>query len=138
MSSITSGSSRGLRRTLGALALAASVLVRPCTAADVVISSESKAADVIALGFTEFKCTKGDPASLQFSPGTVTAWDLDFSGRFKINNRPQFDETSKAMFKEDGALAYVRGEYALDGDKFTLQCELIDLESGEKIVAKKY
>lgn len=107
-------------------------------AADVVITSEQKGAETIALGFTEFKCSKGDANSLAFNPGVVIAWDLDFSGRFKVKSAPVFDSTSKGMFKAEGALAYVKGEFTLDGDNVTLNTELIDLETGEKIISKKY
>jgi len=119
-----------------ALALAAAVL--PARAADVVITSEQKGAETIALGFIDFKCAKGDPNSVAFTPHGVIAWDLDFSGRFKVKTATQFDSASKLDFKTSGALAYVRGEYTLSGDEYTLQCELIDLDSQEKIIAKKY
>ncbi len=107
-------------------------------AVDVTITSEQKGAETIALGFTDFKCTKGDANSIPFNPGVVIAWDLDFSGRFKVKSAPQFDSTSKLMFKTEGALAYVKGEFTLEGDNFTLGCELIDLETGERILGKKY
>ncbi len=107
-------------------------------AADVVITSEQKGAETITLGFTDFVCTKGDAKSLAFNPGVVIAWDLDFSGRFKIKTSPLFDSTSKGMFKEDGALAYIRGQFELEGDAYNLQCDLIDLETNEKIIGKKY
>lgn len=116
----------------------AALCALPARAADVVITSEQKAAETIALGFTDFKCTKGDPNKLEFQPGTVIAWDLDFSGRFKLSSAAQFDTAAKVVMKQAGALAYVRGEYTLDGDNFTLQCELIDLETGERIIGKKY
>ena len=107
-------------------------------AADVVITSEQKAAETISIGFTDFVCTKGDPASLQFQPGTVVAWDLEFSGRFKLTQSSKFDSASKLIMAQDGALAYARGEYALEGGAYTLLCELIDLETGEKILGKTY
>jgi TolB protein len=107
-------------------------------AADVVITSEQKGAETITLGFTDFKCTKGDANSIAFNPGVVVAWDLDFSGRFKVKSAPLYDSTSKGMFKSEGALAYVRGEFTLEGDGYNLVCDLIDLETGEKIISKKY
>jgi TolB protein len=125
-------------RCAAALFLLAAACAPSLRAADVVITSEQKAAETIALGFIDFKCTKGDPNSLPFQPGTVVAWDLDFSGRFKLNSVAVFDTASKLAMKQAGALAYVRGEYALDGDNFTLQCELIDIDSGERIIGKKY
>jgi TolB protein len=107
-------------------------------AADVVITSEQKGAETIALGFTDFKCVKGDANALPFNPGGIVAWDLDFSGRFKIKSTAQYDSSAKNLFKAEGALAYIRGEYALEGNNYTLLCELIDLETGEKIISKKY
>jgi TolB protein len=110
----------------------------PAQAADVVITSEQKGAETISLGFIDFKCVKGDPNSVPFTPHGVIAWDLDFSGRFKVKTAAQFDTASKLDFKTAGSLAYVRGEYTLAGDEYTLQCELIDIDSQEKIIAKKY
>lgn len=107
-------------------------------AADVVITSEQKGAETIAIGFTDFKCLKGDASSLPFKPGVVIAWDLDFSGRFKVRSAPVFDSTTKGMFKSEGALAYVKGEYTLEGDNFTLNTDLVDIETAEKIISKKY
>lgn len=123
----------GLALACGVLALPA-----PAHAADVVITSEQKGAETIALGFIDFKCAKGDPNSIPFTPHAVIAWDLDFSGRFKVKTSAQFDSASKLDFKSAGSLAYVRGEYSLSGDEYTLQCELIDIDSQEKIIAKKY
>jgi TolB protein len=114
------------------------VIASAAFAADVVITSEQKGAETIALGFLDFKCVKGDPKSIQFQPHTVIAWDLEFSGRFKLRSAAQFDTAAKLLMKEDGALGYVRGEYGLEGKNFTLQCELIDIESGERIIGKKY
>jgi TolB protein len=107
-------------------------------AADVVITSEQKGAETIALGIVDLKCAKGDPGSVPFTPHSVLSADLDFSGRFKVKTAAQFDSSSKDYFKKDGALAYVRGDYTLDGDNFTMQCELIDIDSQERILGKKY
>ncbi len=107
-------------------------------AADVVITSEQKGAETIVLGFTDFKCAKGDANALPFNPGGVVAWDMDFSGRFKVKSTAQFDSAAKLLFKGEGALAYVRGEYTLESNNFTMLCELIDIETGEKIISKKY
>lgn len=110
----------------------------PVRAADVVITSEQKSAETISLGFIEFKCTKGNASAIPFNPGVVITWDLDFSARFKIKTAATFDSASKGDFKNEGALAYVRGEYSLEGDNFTLQCELIDIDTQERILGKKY
>jgi TolB protein len=126
-----------LRRLLLPL-LAVVLSVSPTRAADVVITSEQKAAETISIGFIDFKCVKGDPKSLAFQPGAVISEDLSFSGRFKVQTWSVFDSTSKNAFKQQGALAYVKGEYSLEGDNFVLQCELIDIDTQEKILGKKY
>jgi TolB protein len=107
-------------------------------AQDVVITSEQKGAEILVLGQTDFTCTKGNPKSLTFSPGDVLAADLDFSGRFRLQRAPSFTPAAKVLFSQEGALAYVRGEYALEGDRYALQAELVDLETGEVILRKKY
>lgn len=138
-----SGRERALRaasRTVLAVLLGASwfAVPVPLRAADVVITSEQKAAETIALGFLDFVCTKGNPASVDFTPHGVITWDLEFSGRFKVRGAPRLDDGAKSAMKEDGALAYVKGEYSLEGDNFTLNAELIDIETGERILGKKY
>jgi TolB protein len=107
-------------------------------AADVVITSEQKGAETLTLGFIDFICARGDANSVPYTPGGVISWDLDFSGRFKVKSAVRFDSTSKNDFKAEGALAYVRGEYTLEGDNFTLSCELIDIDTQERILGKKY
>lgn len=110
----------------------------PAQAADVVITSEQQSAEVVALGFTEIRCVKGDPASLPYLAGPVLHDDLLFSGRFKLTKAAQFDSSSKTLFQQDGALAYVKGSYTLDGGQFSLEVELLDLETQERILGKKY
>jgi TolB protein len=124
-----------------ALALALWLLAgafAPARAADVVITSEQKAAETIAIGFVDFICAKGNPSSVDYTPHGVITWDLEFSGRFKVRTTPRLDDAAKALMQEDGALAYVKGEYTLVGDEFTLVAELVDLETGERILGKKY
>ena len=107
-------------------------------AADVVITSEQKGAEVLSLGYVEFQCLKGDPKQASFPPGTVLVDDLTFSHRFKVQFSPTFDAAAKALFKQDGALAYLRGSYTLVNGQYTLDCELIDIDSGQVIVKKSY
>src|SRR5690606_30771875 len=61
-----------------------------------------------------------------------------FSGRFRVRRAPAFTPGAKVLFGEDGALAYVRGEYALEGERYALLAELVDLESGEVILRRRY
>ena len=126
------------RAALASLALAFSALWTPSRSADVVITLEHKAEEVLALGMIDFICAKGNASSVDFTPHGVITWDLEFSGRFKVRPAPRLDDGAKTVMKEDGALAYVKGEYTLEGDNFTLNCELIDLETGERILGKKY
>ncbi|HKP95044.1 MAG TPA: Tol-Pal system beta propeller repeat protein TolB [Fibrobacteria bacterium] len=142
-----SGGAFPWRRAASAVAFAASAFPfaslaclapAPAAAADVVITSENKGAESISLGFIDFICAKGDAKTIPFTPGGVISWDLEFSGRFKVRAASRFDSTSKGEFKADGALAYVRGEYTLEGDNFTLNCELIDIDTQERILGKKY
>jgi TolB protein len=107
------------------------------TAQDVVITSEQKGAEVLMLGLTEFTCTKGNPKSLTRVPGDVIAADLDFSGRFRVQRAPAATPAARVLFGEMGALAFVRGEYALEGERYTLQAELVDLETGEVILRRR-
>ena len=107
-------------------------------AADVVITSEQKGAEVIPLGYVEFPLTGGEGKSIPFLPGNVLVGDLEFSGRFRIQKANTLDSAAKNLFKQDGALAYLQGQYSLEGDQFNLNCELIDIETGEKILKKKY
>lgn len=137
-SSTTNNKVRGsLRR---ALVLSGLCLVTPWRGAaqDVVITSEQKGAEILVLGQTDFVCTRGNPRSLTFDPGKVLAADLDFSGRFHVRRAPSFTPAARVLFQEDGALAYIRGEYTLDGDRYVLQAELVDLETGEPILRRKY
>lgn len=107
-------------------------------AEDVVITSEQQGADVIALGRTDFTCVRGNPRAVPYNPGDVIGADLDFSGRFRVRKAPVFTPVAKALFLQDGALAYVRGEYALEGDRFSMTAELVDINTGEIILRKKY
>ena len=71
-----------------ALACAAPAL----RAADVVITSEQKGAETISLGFIDFKCAKGDPNSVPFTPHGVIGWeDHNFAGNlrdFEVTFKP--------------------------------------------------
>jgi len=141
MSSFTKASKSVPRA--GILAVAAAMLlgagsVTSPSAEDVVITSQQQGTDILALGQTEFTCVRGNPRLLQYNPGEVIGSDLDFSGRFRIRKAPVFTPVAKALFLQDGALAYVRGEYALEGERFALTAELVDLNSGEIILRKKY
>jgi TolB protein len=116
------------------LCLAASL----ASAADVIITSEQKSAEVIALGYVEFRCLRGDPKSVPYPPGTVLSDDLHFSGRFRVQFSPVFDSTARLLFKQDGALAYLRGGYAFEDGRYSLDCELVDIDSGQIILKKHY
>jgi TolB protein len=110
----------------------------PAFAQDVVITSEQKGAEILPLGLVEFTRRAESPRSPEREPAAVVASDLDLSGRFRLRRAPTFTKGAKVLFGEDGALGYVRGEYTLEGDRFTLQAELVDLESGEVILRRRY
>jgi TolB protein len=114
------------------------VAPRFVSAADVVITSEQQSAEVVALGFTDIRCVQGEPGSLPYLPGSVLKDDLEFSGRFKLTTAPQFDSSSKTEFKQAGALAYIQGKYTLVGSQFTFECDLLDIDTQEKILGKKF
>lgn len=126
----------GLAFSLFAAAL--SLTPRFASAADVVITSEQQSAEVVAIGLTEIRCVKGDAGLLPYQPGAVLHDDLDFSGRFKLTLSAQFDSSSKTLFKQEGALAYIKGQYTLEGGQFALECDLLDIDTQERILGKKY
>jgi TolB protein len=122
--------------TLALLVLGA--LRADAPAQDVVITSEQKGAETLMLGLVTFTSTGGNPKSLTARPEDVLAADLDFSGRFRVQRAPSFTPVAKALFGQEGALAYIRGSYSLEPGRHTLQAELIDLESGEIILKRRY
>lgn len=135
----TSSRPRALASALLLLGAAAGTLMTGSVRAqDVVITSEQKGAEVIALGQVAFACTKGNPRALSFDPGDVVAEDLGFSGRFRVRRLAVLSTAGRILLEQDGALAYVRGEYALENGRYALDAELIDLETGEVILRRRY
>lgn len=110
----------------------------PARAQDVVITSEQKGAEVLALGLVDFARRAEGPRAPERDPAAVIAGDLEFSERFRVRRAPSFTPGAKVLFAEDGALGYVRGEYALEATRYSLQAELVDLESGEVILRRRY
>jgi len=132
---------RGFAAWGGALALTCAVLGflrADVPAQDVVITSEQKGTETLVLGLVDFSVTGGNPKSLTQRPEDVLAGDLDFSGRFRVKRSPAFTPVSKALFGQEGALAYIRGAYTLEAGRHTLQAELVDLETGEIILKRRY
>jgi TolB protein len=107
-------------------------------AQDVVITSEQRGAETLVLGLVNFTVTAGNPKSLTQRPEDVLAADLDFSGRFRVQRAPAFSSVSKALFAQEGALAYIRGSYALEPNRHTFQAELVDLDTDEIILKRRY
>jgi TolB protein len=114
------------------------VIPKSIGAADVVITSEQKGAETIPLGMVDWTLTAGNSKDLSYVPGAVLFDDLNFSGRFKVRNIPQFDDAAREQFKADGALAYLVGEHAYEGGQFRFSARLLDIETDEEILAKKY
>jgi len=122
--------------TLALLTLGA--LRADAPAQDVVITSEQKGAETLVLGLTAFTCAAGNPKTLTQRPEDILAADLDFSGRFRVQRAPVFTPVAKALFGQEGALAYIRGTYTLEAGRHTLLAELVDLESDEIILKRRY
>jgi TolB protein len=123
---------------MGLLCGLALLFTQEIRAVDVIITSELRGAEVIVLGQTDFPCTQGNPRLLPYNPGDVIAADLDFSRRFRMERAPELTPEAQERFAEAGALGYVRGEYTLVGENYTLRAELVDLESGEVIIRRNY
>ncbi len=136
MNSFIKGSNLCLALVVTLVAVAG--MAEVCFAADVVITSEQQGSEVLALGYVEFNCVRGNPRAIPYPPGTVLTNDLTFSGRFKVRFTPAFDANSQALFKQDGALAYLRGNYTLENGRYTLHCQLVDIDSGQIILQKDY
>jgi TolB protein len=128
----------GVAALLGAAVVAVGLSGGPAHAQDVVITSEQKGAEVLPLGLVAFTRRAEAPRSPERDPADVIASDLDLSGRFRMRRAPTFTKGAKVLFGEDGALGYVRGEYALEGDRYTLQAELVDLGTGEVILRRRF
>jgi TolB protein len=107
-------------------------------AQDVIITSEQKGAETLVLGMTAFTVTAGNARTLTQRPEDVLAADLDFSGRFRVERAAAFTPAAKALFSQEGALAYIRGSYALEPNRHVFNAELVDLESGEIILRRTY
>jgi TolB protein len=110
----------------------------PACAQDVVITSEQKGSEVLPLGVVEFTRRAEGPRSPEREPAAIISSDLTLSERFRLRRAPVFTKGTKVLFGEDGALGYVRGEYTLEADRFTLQAELVDLQTGEVILRRRY
>lgn len=130
--------SRRLLAAALALCLLPFAVPRLAGAQDVVITSEQKGAEILPLGLVRFPITAGNANAVPYNPGEVIANDLDFSGRFRVRKMPAFNAAAKVTFETDGALAYVRGDYSLQGDRHALRAELVDLETGEIILRRAY
>ncbi len=111
--------------------------LRHVSAQDVVITLEQKDEETISLGYTDIKVIRGDASSVPFSTGDVIRNDLEFSGRFVLFHSSEYDAAAKKYFEENGALGYVRGTLAFEGDNFLLDAHLVDVSTDEVIVGKK-
>lgn len=125
-------------RLLAAAFLMVGGLRSEAPAQDVIITSEQKGAETLVVGMVGFTVTAGNARALTQRPEDVLANDLDFSGRFRVQRAGTFTPAAKALFDQEGALAYIRGSYALEPNRHVFQAELVDLESGEIILRRSY
>lgn len=107
-------------------------------AQDVIITSEQKGAETLVVGLTAFTVSAGNPRSLTQRPDDVLTADLDFSGRFRVRRAAALTPAARALLKEEGALAYIRGSYGIEPNRHVFHAELVDLESDEVILRRTY
>jgi len=104
---------------------------------DVIIKGKQNES-LLPLGFIEFKPHLGESKKLPLEPGNIIAKDLDFSGRVKILKVPNKDSITRNYLLLNKAYAYVSGSYLYQGNKVILNCYLIDTETQDLIIGKKY
>lgn len=90
--------------------------------------------DSIPIGVVNFKSTNENRLKENF-PWDVLANNLDFSGRFGVSQRAEFDS---AYFHGRGIGVYVDGEYTLDGDRIQVLCVLRDVGTRTQLISKRY
>ena len=90
--------------------------------------------DSIPIGIVNFRPTSANIIRENF-PWDIIANNLDFSGRFGVVQRPEFD---RAFFHERGIGVFVDGQYTLDGNNILLECVLRDVETGTPLITKRY
>ena len=107
-------------------------------AQDVVITSEKNITEKLPIGITAFQQKSTSKSNSSVNPRDVLLYDLDFSDRFKIFDIVKLDTINKKMLIDSQAMAYITGEIQWNGDGFQLECKLLDTESGDLILGKKY
>jgi TolB protein len=90
--------------------------------------------DSIPIGVVNFKSTNESRVRENF-PWDVLANNLDFSGRFGVVQRPEFDS---AFFHERGIGIYVDGEYTIEGTNIQIVCVLRDVGTRTPLITKRY
>jgi TolB protein len=90
--------------------------------------------DSIPVGVVEFLPTNGIELA-DNKPGAVIASDLDFCGKFHVASKLAFDSTT---FANENIGIYIDGDYAVEGNSVTLNCNLRDVVTKDLIIGKKY
>ena len=90
--------------------------------------------DSIPIGVVNFKSTNENRVRENF-PWDVLANNLDFSGRFGVVQRAEFDS---AFFHERGIGIYVDGEYTIEGTNIHIVCVLKEVGTQMPLITKRY
>ncbi|MCL2219461.1 MAG: hypothetical protein FWB94_06215 [Chitinispirillia bacterium] len=92
--------------------------------------------DSIPIGVVNFKPAPDNKGTLRENfPWDILANNLDFSGRFGVVQRPEFDS---AFFHDRGIGIYVDGTYKLDGQSIQIECVLRDVGTRTPLITKRY
>jgi TolB protein len=90
--------------------------------------------DSIPIGIVNLTPTNNNRIRENF-PWDILANNLDFSGRFGVLQRPEFDS---AFFHERGIGIFVDGSYTLDGSNIQIEFVLRDVGSQTPLITKRY
>ncbi len=90
--------------------------------------------DSIPVGVVEFLPTNGIELA-DNKPGTIISSDLDFCGKFHVLSKMAFDS---AMFTSENIGIYIDGDYTVEGNSVTVNCNLRDVATKDLIIGKKY
>jgi len=90
--------------------------------------------DSIPVGVVEFLPTNGIELA-DNKPGTIISSDLDFCGKFHVLSKSVFDS---ATFTDENIGIYIDGDYTVEGNSVTVNCNLRDVATKDLIIGKKY
>ncbi len=90
--------------------------------------------DSIPVGVVEFLPTNGIELA-DNKPGTIISSDLDFCGKFNVLSKSVFDS---ATFTDENIGIYIDGDYTVEGNSVTVNCNLRDVATKDLVIGKKY